>query len=412
MMKSVWDRCPKAEALVRKMAPQRVGSKAIVETLRKKFPDEKFSVSNLRTFCSNHGVTIIPEAKGRRANTPDLSKATPKEIDAEGKLAGLRGTVSKLAKENSKLLKRNGELQSIRDLVMSAVPPITPAAVAYKPRKKSKKNDHPAFLLLSDWQIGEVIDDAQAGGWGAFDLATAKRKVTMLAEKILDWIEVQRSGYRIDSIEIPFLGDLVSGDIHDELKVTAEFPTPVAACEAGKLAAALLARLAPHFKRVRSHFIGTDNHGRLTKKPQYKQGALNNWNVVVCEIMRARLREHANVELNFEVANPAVVEIEGSHILMAHGHDLKAWMGIPWYSMERYRGRNAIRYAMKGKHIRLAMCGHYHTPAEIPGWATNGCLTGTTELDHAKGRFSCPSQKSFLWNRKYGAFNRTDWDLT
>jgi hypothetical protein len=411
-MKSVWDRCKGASGVVRRLAPKGVGSRGIVDELRKRFPKERFSVSNLKTFCSDKGIQIMQKTKARAVNTPDLSKATSAEIDAEGKIAGLRGSLLKVAKENVRLLKRNGELQNIRDLVMSAVPPIAPLALEYKPRKKSKKNDHPAFLMLSDWQIGEVIDDAQAGGWGAYDLAVARRRVLALAEKLLDWVEVQRSGYRIDGLEVPFLGDLVSGDIHDELRITNEFPTPVAACEAGKLAADLLAVIAPHFNIVRAHFIGADNHGRLTKKPQYKQGALNNWNVVVCEVMRARLREHKNIILNFEVANPAVVEIEGSDILMAHGHDIKAWMGIPWYGMERYRGRNAIRYAMKGKSIRLGLCGHYHTPAEIPGWMMNGCLTGTTELDHAKGRFSCPSQKSFLWNRTHGAFNRTDWDLT
>jgi len=412
-MQSVWDRNPGAVEIIKKMSSTRVGSRSIVAALRKKFPKENITVPNLHTFCSIAGIRILPKMREASAssNMENLSGTEPAKIDVEGRLAGLRGKIARLTKANANLITRNGELQGIRDLIVSACPPISPLARQFKPKRPSD-TDYPATQLLGDWQIGEVINDAEAGGWGAFDLSVAKSRLDCLSEKMLAWIDVLRSGYPIRRLIVPFLGDLVSGNIHEELRTTNEFPVPVAACEAGKLAANLLAEWAPHFDVVDAYFIGVDNHGRLTVKPQFKQGALNNWNVVVCEVATALLREHKNVRFHYEVANPALIDVEGSKVLMMHGHVLQSWMGIPWYGMERYRGRKAIAHARRGEEIKLMICGHYHTPAEIPGWIMNGCLSGTTELDNAKGRFSPPSQKSFLWSRKYGAFNRTDWDLS
>jgi len=413
-IQSVWDRNPGAVKIIEKLASARIGTAGIVEALRKKFPDEKISIPNVRTFCSNHKITILPKVRDGITNGggPDISGAEPAKIDVEGRIAGLRGKIARLTKANTNLVSRNGELQGIRDLIVSACPPVAPLPMQFKSKKTPRGVDYPVVQLLGDWHVGEVINDAEAGGWGSFDLSVARSRLDRLAEKLLAWVDVLRSGYPIRRLIVLILGDLVSGTIHEELRVTNEFPVPVAACEAGKLTTNVLSAWAPYFNDVDVYFIGVDNHGRLTVKPQFKQGALNSWNVVVSEVATALMREHANVRFHYEIANPALIDIEGSKVLAMHGHVLQSWMGIPWYSMERYRGRKAIAHARRGEEIKLHVCGHFHTPAEIPGWIMNGCLSGTTELDNAKGRFSPPSQKSFLWSRKYGAFNRTDWDLS
>jgi hypothetical protein len=53
---------------------------------------------------------------------------------------------------------------------------------------------------------------------------------------------------------------MISGDIHDELRVTNAFPAPQQAIEAGEILAKQAAMAAPHFRSVILDIITDDNH--------------------------------------------------------------------------------------------------------------------------------------------------------
>ena len=95
------------------------------------------------------------------------------------------------------------------------------------------------------------------------------------------------------------LGDFISGDIHEELTRTNEFPTPVQCVEAGYLVAEAVAQIATVFPSVRVEFVTLDNHSRLTRKYQYKQGGMNSFNYLVGAIAQMRLELLENVHLTY-----------------------------------------------------------------------------------------------------------------
>jgi hypothetical protein len=366
------------------------------------------SLTDVAVCKKRHSIGVKKPAAGGDLRLPD----SVEELDAHGRIAALKGQVKLLLGEKRRLAKRVGQLQNVRDLVTATVVPLRKQTQVYKPRKAGKdKRAYPVCLNLGDWHIPEVITNVESGDWGEYNFKIATQRIYRLADKFLQWVTVQRHGYRINELHVNIVSDLVSGDIHEELKITNEFPLPVAMVKVGYLLAQLIGALAPNFTKVFVHYAGRDNHGRLTKKPQYKQAALNNANYVVSSFAREMLREQKNVEVEYLLSSPGLIQIAGSNVLLMHGDQIKAYMGIPFYGIERMRAREAIKANKRGTRTEWIFCGHFHTFAQLPGVMMNGALCGTNEMDATLGRISPPSQISFMWHPEHGPFNVVNWNL-
>jgi hypothetical protein len=208
-------------------------------------------------------------------------------------------------------------------------------------------------------------------------------------------------------------GDYVSGDIHEELKITNAFPAPVQAVRCGDMLARMLLALAQHFQRVFVHMTTDDNHGRLTRKPQAKEGGLNNWGYVVAKMLEARLVRQHNIKLNI-IARPwDSVECNGRRYLLTHGHHVMGWIGFPYYGLERLVSREALKRmnAADMRKFDKVILGHWHAPLAHPWYWIGGSVSGTDAFDHGQGRHSEPKQVTWMIHPLHGEFDRTEWLL-
>jgi hypothetical protein len=263
-------------------------------------------------------------------------------------------------------------------------------------------------INISDWHIGEIIRPAETGGFGAFNFSIAKKRADKYVENILAWTELHRRAYNIQDAHIFGIGDYVSGNIHQELLVSNEFPLPVQIAKAGALIAQTVRALAPHFRKVVFHGVGADNHGRLQPKPQAKQKASNNASFLVHSLIESHLNKHTNFSLvHYEDMAP-VIEIAGHNFLVTHGDIVKSWMGVPWYGWERWMAREAVR-RMGRKEYHYANGAHFHTPGFLHRLMLNGALNGTSEFDHSCGRNSVPAQITYLVHQRWGVFDFVAW---
>jgi len=270
-----------------------------------------------------------------------------------------------------------------------------------------------AVLKLSDWQIGEVIEESETEGFGEFNFNIAEIRVFYLVEKFLTWVDMHRkAGYNVKELHVFSEADLVSGNIHYELEVTNEFPVTVAAAKAGLLLAEVIAQLSSSFEKVFVWEMSADNHGRLTRKNQAKQGALNNYSYLAHVICNETLKKHKNVEIHLGEGTKLLADVVGKKFLISHGHHIMGQMGIPYYGMERDKSREAVKRLNTDKTFDYISIGHWHVPAIISqNILVNGSLTGTTEFDHMQGRHARPSQVSFMVHPDHGLFNWTAWKL-
>ena len=265
------------------------------------------------------------------------------------------------------------------------------------------------LLKFSDWHIGEVIKRDETEGFGVFNWEIAQARVFGIVDAFLKYVEVQRNAYNIRECVVSCEGDFGSGDIHDELRVTNEFPLPVQAANAGLLLGEAVRRIAPHFQSVRLIEIGGDNHGRLWKKKQAKQKTTNSMNYVVYEVANAHLEKLKGVQVERAPGIKHLALVNGWRFLIAHGDTVYGWMGIPYYGIERDMGREAHkRMDRPAKRFNYISVGHWHVPAVLQNKVLiNGSLSGTSEFDHSKGRHAGPAQVAALVHKEHGLFNWT-----
>ena len=311
-----------------------------------------------------------------------------------------------LSKENRQLRISLTTRKELAREVASAVAMLEP----YPPLTSitPKQGKHISVVqLFSDWHIGEMISANETEGLGEFNLDIAKKRVAKILENHLQWLSLHEKSYRVDELVIFLLGDFVSGDIHEEFKITNEFPLPIQIAEAANLLSNAIREFARAYKKITVYAVAADNHGRLSQKPQYKQKAANNANFLVYTITSQAVAALPNVKFITTEGMKFVAEIQSHKFLLEHGDTVRGWMGIPMYGFERLLGREARR-RMQSPLLQFEhwCIGHWHQPMVIGQHIiVNGSLTGTNEYDHAAGRLSPPAQVAFMLIKEHGIFN-------
>lgn len=321
---------------------------------------------------------------------------------------------AKLATQTAQLTKYIKKEEKIKEYIAEVVGAVQAQdplpRVAYRsPQAVSSKNPITVALHLTDWHIGERNAASELEGWGGYDWSIAQDRVLgQLVPSFIQWVETQRNGYNIKDVVIVETGDFVSGDIHEELKVTNEFPLPIQTAKAGQLLGTVHNELAAHFENVFVQEIGADNHSRLVRKPQAAQKSQNSMSYLVYEIANEVAKKNSNVH-PFRAEGMKLTFNIGNYVFLGeHGDSVKSWMGVPFYGIERERAREATRRMHDGRGFHFLIMGHWHTPgfwgtADSGGLIAGGCLGGTTAYDHSCGRISPPAQSAFLVGKR-GAF--------
>lgn len=339
----------------------------------------------------------------------------------------LRGKYSEQVQELERQLKEkdyllqsyradHGQLEVFFNRVTSCIKPLSPLPIDKKPMGKLKSDSKcVAVMQISDGHMGATQIPDEIEGFNEFNSIICKNRQINYAMKFLNWIDMHRLAYHIDECAVLVTGDLISGDIHDELRITNEFPTPIQVVKAAEVLAEQLSIISQKFNKVVVHFITEDNHARLVKKPQAAEAGLNSLNYLVGHIAKLYMSSHGNVEFNLYPMYEKVVKVSTRNYLISHGHGLKGWMGIPWYSIERHLGKEAKSrmQVIMNEHARIKdvgfhkyVFGHWHTPFENEMYSCCGSVQGTTTYDHKDGRYAAPSQKSWIVHPKWGEF---DW---
>lgn len=318
----------------------------------------------------------------------------------------LKASIKKLKKENQKLkflLEYQKEIaQAIKDAVIAYPPPKNYPTI--KTKKSNKRTV--ACLALGDWHIGEIIRPNETEGFGKYNSTIAKERLDSILVSFIKWINVQRKVYNIQECCVFGLGDYISGGIHQELLMNQEFPPIEQAIHAGKLLSDVLYQLSNYFNKVCFYGLSSDNHGRTFQKPIYKQKGLTNYSHVTLQIAKLGLANNKKIDFNEILAISKSVKVGGKQILITHGDCIRGWMGVPYYGIERLKGREYIRRATRNEKFDYILMGHWHVPSLLSGNVLiNGALSGPSEFDYANGRISEPCQVAFLMHSEHGLFN-------
>ena len=251
----------------------------------------------------------------------------------------LRSIVDEKIQElESRILEKDKILESYRrdhgvlDLffreVATHIDKTPPQPMLYKPvRKTSVDSPCAAVMHITDAHMGAIQIASEIEGFGEYSPEISRSRQMTFAKKIIDWTETNRSAYTIPELHVLVTGDLISGDIHEELRITNAFPAPVQVVEASNVLSDQIAMVAPHFEKVVVQFVSEDNHARLTKKPQAKEAGYNSFNYLVGYIAKERCSRLPNVIFNIYPQYEAVVNVMGRRYLLCHGHNTMGFLG-------------------------------------------------------------------------------------
>ncbi len=332
----------------------------------------------------------------------------------------LRGQIAEKDRILDEYKKSHGKLEDFFAKVSANIKPVLPLTSVYE--KGSGKVGSPcvAVMRISDGHMGSVQLPDEIEGFNEFNPDICRSRQMDYAYRFCKWVDITRGAYQIDEVAVIVTGDLISGDIHDELRVTNAFPTPVQCVRAAEVLVEQMRVVSSNFSQVTVHFLVEDNHARLTKKPQAKEAGYNSFNYVVGKIAEIYLSTIDNVTFNIYPQYEKVITVLNRNYLIAHGHGIKGWMGIPWYSIERHVGKEAkarLQIIMDDKSkaaevgFHKFVFGHYHSYFETDMYSCCPSVSGTDAYDHKSGRHSEPGQSAWIVHEKLKEINHNNFRL-
>lgn len=197
-----------------------------------------------------------------------VDSATAALNERDTKIAGLENTLNQ-ARNTIKLLRQSEYSEGqIREEIyrLARVSPNPPKWLTDLP--KGSTFGVP-MSLWSDWHAGEVVTPQEVGGTNEFNTAVLNVRVKRLVDQIIDVCFNKMTHTSYPGIVVCLGGDMISGDIHEELAVTNDRYTLQTLHDLLDVLIAAITKLADRFGNVFLPCV-PGNHGRSTKKPRAK----------------------------------------------------------------------------------------------------------------------------------------------
>jgi predicted phosphodiesterase len=257
------------------------------------------------------------------------------------------------------------------------------ASTATTPRwlapKKPKKSEAIAVAMLSDCHFDEVVRSEEVDGVNAYDRRIAEMRLKKFVEKTIEVSRDYVAGVDVKSLVLLFGGDMVSGDIHEELTESNEGTMLETVIHwTGQLESAVVT-LADYFGKVHVASV-VGNHGRRTRRPRSKKRVVDNFDWLLTHSVAQRLRDDKRITWDVPETADCLIEIYSTRLLLTHGDKVTGGSGIGgiWPPVKRLQAR--LNKNPATAHDVLVM-GHFHqlVLSTTSGICVNGSLKGWDE---------------------------------
>ena len=259
--------------------------------------------------------------------------------------------------------------------------PIDPPRWLVEP-KEVKGSLGTAFLFASDWHWGARINPSEIGGCNAYSLQIAHLRARHFVETAIHLLCDHLAGAQYDGLVLPLGGDMLSGDIHDELTRTNEVPSGPALLDITRTLAGIIALLADKFGKVFIPCV-TGNHTRdpRDKRTPSKERAATNFDWILYQMLALHFEKDERISWAIAEGNEVTWDVYEHRFLLTHGDDWKGGDGIigPLGPLTRGRVRRTAKYASMKSAVDMVLVGHYHSYHAGLHMIANGSLMGIDE---------------------------------
>lgn len=267
-----------------------------------------------------------------------------------------------------------------------------------KPRSSGRHHATPV-AHLSDLHHGEVVNPAEVGYVNGFNLEISRRRVKRFFERIIVICDEYLAGVEYPGIVVPISGDIVTGNIHDELRETNALRILPAVRDAADIIGAGLVMLRERFGRVYVPWV-VGNHGRLDKKPKAKGAVEDNFDHHIGALLLRDFARERQKGITIDLAQSLDHQftINSTRYLQTHGNQFRGGSGIAAELSPMFIGdsRKRKKHTAIKQPYDVMIGGHFHTRFCLPGIKFNGSIKGYDEYS-LLGNFGFQTPQQAFW---------------
>jgi hypothetical protein len=258
------------------------------------------------------------------------------------------------------------------------------------------------LTVCSDIHYGETVSKDETNGVNEFNKDIAKKRLQRYFNTVVDlsYNHMGRAKTEYPGIILMLGGDMIGGDIHEELLATNDRTPQQSVNDLTDILAAGIDHLAGSFGKIYCPAV-VGNHGRNTKKMRMKQRVFTNFDwSIYCNLAR-HFKQSRFVHIDVPNTADAHFRSFGVRYMLSHGDSLgvKGGDGIIGAIGPILRG--SIKLGQQTHKIgldfdELVLC-HWHQCLFLPGVTVNNALKGTDEYAMLQLRAPATRPSQSLW---------------
>lgn len=291
--------------------------------------------------------------------------------------------------------------QSLRASVMGLANYMPePAAFEAPPAPGGKAET--VILCANDWQWGEVVDIGRMDGLNSYNVDIARARAARLFRGAVDLCTNHWAGLPPARVILIIGGDMISGEIHEEIAKTNELKAIPALKDAASSLMGGIDLLLSSLECPVDVVVVPGNHGRVTRKPESKLYVETSYDTLLGDILDLHYRAKGERRVSFyaPASGDALFTVDDRRFLVTHGDRIGSRGGQgfvgPAATVARGFKRICADYQARGVIIDTIICGHFHVPLRLEEGYVSGTLVGPSEFSR-DGRFRPhPASQLFL----------------
>jgi len=307
-----------------------IPEQARLEIIRKKDLGETWT-GIAKWIAEEYGVTIHRTTiqrwydrevcRDEEVDQDELLESLDNRIKLDKQVQTLKTEVGYYKKLYLQATKDSSSQEAIVDAIYSYTPTFAAVPVIPPPPHEVAGGQPQTMVaVLTDIHVGERVALNQMSGLNTYDLDIFNRRLSGWTQQVYNLAMYRRNICDVNELVIPMLGDMVSGDIHEELSRSNIDNCMMQMLSAAHLIAQALMYLAPHFENIRVPCV-VGNHGRMTRKPPMKDKYMD-WDYLTYQWIAAFCKNQPNINFTIPKVFAQIIEVCNRKILLFHGDSI------------------------------------------------------------------------------------------
>ncbi|MDP3939800.1 MAG: hypothetical protein Q8R92_16910 [Deltaproteobacteria bacterium] len=337
----------------------------------------------------------------RAANRAGIASGIERP-DSPGRL---KSTITRLEAALRAKEKQSADIDIIKGVVGNIrhkVEDLDPPEFIINPRKQHGSPGVPT-LFLSDLHWAEVVHPSQINGVNQYNLRIARERMQTCVDSAVHLLKILSPKMDYPGIVVPLGGDMISGNIHEELTASNEINSMPAIEDLYGVLRGVITQLANAFGSVFLPCV-TGNHGRDTHKIWAKDRHHTSFDWLLYRFLAKSFEGDARIRFYIPDGPDAYYRVYGHRYLLTHGDQFRGGDSMIGALGPLTRGshKKASRNAAIDMDFDVMICGHWHQYIHLTRLIVNGSLKGYDEYAYNYNfPFEHPQQALWITHPKY-----------